>query len=197
MMTFYQHDTAIIDEGARIGEGARIWHFAHICGGAEIGANVSIGQGCFVANRVTIGQNCKIQNNVSVYDDVHLAEDVFCGPSMVFTNVINPRAHIERKSEYLPTYVARGVTFGANCTIVCGVKIGAYAFIGAGAVITKDVPAYALMTGVPARQTGWMSEAGVKLQIAVGDSGQVTCAHNGAIYKVTATSCQVVRDENI
>lgn len=189
-MSFFSHDTAIIDEGAQIGAESRIWHFTHICGGAQVGQNVSIGQGCFIGNRVTIGDRCKIQNNVSVYDDVHLEEGVFCGPSMVFTNVFNPRAEIERKSEYRPTLVRKGATLGANCTIVCGVEIGAYAFIGAGAVITKPVPAFALMTGVPARQTGWMSKAGHRLDIKYGDSGKASCPQTGQPYQITTTSCQ-------
>lgn len=163
-MDFYQHETAIIDEGAQIGEGSRIWHFAHVCGGAKIGKGVSLGQNVFVGNKVSIGDKCKVQNNVSVYDNVHLEEGVFCGPSMVFTNVYNPRSLIERKSEYLDTIVKKGATLGANSTIVCGVTIGAYAFVGAGAVINRDVPDYALMVGVPAKQIGWMSEFGEQLE---------------------------------
>ena len=154
------HETAIIDEGAELGEGCRVWHWAHICGGAKIGNGCSFGQNVFVGNDVQIGNNVKIQNNVSVYDRVYLEDDVFCGPSMVFTNVYNPRSAIVRKSEYRPTIVRRGATLGANCTIICGVEIGEYAFVGAGAVITKDVPPYALMAGVPARQIGWVDKEG-------------------------------------
>jgi len=160
MTEYFAHPSAVIDAGARIGEGTRIWHFAHVSGGAEIGEHCSLGQNVYVANRVRIGNQVKIQNNVSIYDDVTLGDGVFCGPSMVFTNVRNPRAEISRKDEYLPTLVGRGVTLGANCTIVCGTTIGEYAFIGAGAVVTADVPAFALMMGVPARAKGWVSHAG-------------------------------------
>lgn len=176
------HPSAIVDEGAQIGEGSRVWHFVHVCGGAKIGKNVSMGQGVFVGNKVTIGDNCKIQNNVSVYDNVHLEEGVFCGPSMVFTNVYNPRSLIERKDEYRDTIVMKGATLGANCTIVCGITIGAYSFIGAGAVVNKDVPAYALMVGVPARQIGWMSEFGEQLDLPVAGDGEVVCDHTGTKY---------------
>ncbi|MBY5937649.1 acyltransferase [Marinobacter nauticus] len=178
------HPSAIVDEGAQIGEGSRVWHFAHICGGARIGKNVSMGQNVFVGNRVTIGDNCKIQNNVSVYDNVHLEEGVFCGPSMVFTNVYNPRSLIERKSEYRDTLVKKGATLGANCTIVCGVTVGEFSFVGAGAVVNKDVPAYALMVGVPAKQIGWMSEFGEQLDLPVTGEAETTCQHTGAIYKL-------------
>jgi UDP-2-acetamido-3-amino-2,3-dideoxy-glucuronate N-acetyltransferase len=157
------HPSAIVDDGAQIGQGSRIWHFSHICSGAKIGEACSLGQNVYVSPTVTIGHRVKIQNNVSVYDKVHLEDDVFCGPSMVFTNVYNPRAAIERKHEYRETLVKKGATLGANCTIVCGVTIGEYAFVGAGAVITKDVPAYALMVGVPAKQIGWMSASGHRL----------------------------------
>lgn len=181
-MNYFKHDTAIVDEGARIGEGSRVWHFAHICGGAQIGAGVSLGQNVFVGNKVTIGDRCKIQNNVSVYDNVYLAEGVFCGPSMVFTNVYNPRSLIERKDQYLDTQVGKGATLGANCTIVCGVTIGEYAFVGAGAVINKDVPAYALMVGVPAKQIGWMSEFGEQLDLPIEGQAEITCPHTGTKY---------------
>lgn len=154
------HETAIVDDGAQIGEGSAIWHWVHVCGGAVIGKDCSLGQNVFVGNKVMIGDNVRIQNNVSVYDGVTLENDVFCGPSMVFTNVINPRAHVSRKDEYKPTLVKRGASIGANATIVCGVTIGEYALIGAGAVITKDVPDYAVMTGVPAVRTGWVSKSG-------------------------------------
>ena len=176
------HPSAIVDEGAQIGEGSRVWHFVHVCGGARVGQNVSMGQNVFIGNKVTIGDNCKIQNNVSVYDNVHLEEGVFCGPSMVFTNVYNPRSLIERKDEYRDTLIKKGATLGANCTIVCGVTVGEYAFIGAGAVINKDVPAYALMVGVPARQIGWMSEFGEQLDLPVQGDGETTCPHTGSRY---------------
>jgi UDP-2-acetamido-3-amino-2,3-dideoxy-glucuronate N-acetyltransferase len=158
------HSSAIVDEGAQIGQGTRIWHFAHICGRAIIGENCSFGQGVYVGQNVKIGNRVKVQNNVSIYDNIFLEDDVFCGPSMVFTNVHNPRAAIERKTEYRDTLVKKGATMGANCTIVCGVTIGEYAFVGAGAVITKDVKPHALMVGVPARQIGWMSECGHRLE---------------------------------
>lgn len=181
-MTVTIHPTAIVDEGAQIGDGSRVWHFVHVCGGARIGKNVSLGQNVFVGNKVTIGDNCKIQNNVSVYDNVHLEEGVFCGPSMVFTNVYNPRSLIDRKNEYRDTIVKKGATLGANCTIVCGVTIGEFAFVGAGAVVNKDVRAYALMVGVPARQIGWMSEHGEQLELPVMGAGEIVCMHSGAIY---------------
>ncbi len=193
-MSHYQHPSAIVDEGAQIGEGSRVWHFVHICGGARIGQGVSLGQNVFVGNQVVIGDHCKIQNNVSVYDGVTLEEGVFCGPSMVFTNVYNPRSLIERKSEYRPTLVRRGATLGANCTIVCGVTIGEFAFIGAGAVINKDVPAYALMVGVPARQVGWMSEFGEQLDLPLQGEGEVLCQQSGACYRLQGRSvCKVMR----
>lgn len=178
------HSTAIVDEGARIGEGSRIWHWVHVCGGARIGKGVSLGQNVFVGNKVVIGDHCKIQNNVSVYDNVTLEEGVFCGPSMVFTNVYNPRSLIERKSEYLNTLVKKGATLGANCTIVCGTTIGEYAFIGAGAVVNKDVKAYALMVGVPARQVGWMSEYGEQVPLPIMGNGEYTCRHTGQVYQL-------------
>lgn len=176
------HPTAIVDEGAQIGEGSRVWHWVHICGGAKIGKGVSLGQNVFVGNKVVIGDHCKIQNNVSVYDNVTLEEGVFCGPSMVFTNVYNPRSLIERKSEYKDTVVRRGATLGANCTVVCGVTIDQFAFIGAGAVVNKDVKPYALMIGVPARQVGWVSEFGDRLDLPVSGRGKVTCPKTGQIY---------------
>lgn len=181
-MSFYQHASAIVDEGAQIGEGSRVWHFVHVCGGARIGNGVSLGQNVFVGNKVIIGDRCKIQNNVSVYDDVTLEEGVFCGPSMVFTNVYNPRSLIERKNEYRNTLVKKGATLGANCTIVCGITIGEFAFVGAGAVVNKDVPAYALMVGVPARQIGWMSEFGEQLKLPLHGEGEVVCEHTGSRY---------------
>ena len=182
MADYQVHPSAIVDEGAVIGAGSRVWHFVHVCSGAKIGKGVSLGQNVFVGNRVTIGDKCKIQNNVSVYDNVHLEEGVFCGPSMVFTNVYNPRSLIERKDEYRDTLVKKGATLGANCTIVCGVTIGEFAFVGAGAVINKDVPAYALMVGVPARQVGWMSEFGERLNLPVAGEGEAVCQHTGTCY---------------
>lgn len=181
-MSYTQHPSAIIDEGAQIGEGSRVWHFVHVCGGARIGKGVSLGQNVFVGNEVVIGDHCKIQNNVSVYDNVTLEEGVFCGPSMVFTNVYNPRALIERKNEYRNTLVKKGVTLGANCTIVCGVTIGEYALVGAGAVLNKDIPAYALMVGVPALQIGWISEFGERLSLPCEGQGEAVCQHTGARY---------------
>src|SRR4029079_9698539 len=165
-MTDYKvHASAIVDEGAKIGEGSRIWHWVHVSGGAVIGKRCSLGQNVFVGNRVLIGDNVKIQNNVSVYDEVTLEDDVFCGPSMVITHVYNPRSAIARKDQYRSTVVRRGATLGANCTVVCGVTIGAHAFIGAGAVVNRDVPDFALMLGVPARQAGWISRVGERLAL--------------------------------
>ena len=187
-MSFYQHETAIVDDGAQIGDNSRVWHFVHVCGGAKIGKGVSLGQNVFVGNRVVIGDHCKVQNNVSVYDNVFLEEGVFCGPSMVFTNVYNPRSLIERKDQYRDTVVKKGATLGANCTIVCGVTIGAYAFVGAGAVVNKDVPAHALMVGVPAKQIGWMSEFGEQLDLPLQGQAQVTCSHTGAVYQLDGTT---------
>ena len=181
-MTVTIHPSAIVDEGAQIGEGSRVWHFVHVCAGARIGSGVSLGQNVFVGNKVVIGDRCKIQNNVSVYDNVTLEEGVFCGPRMVFTNVHNPRALIERKNEYRNTLVKKGATLGANCTIVCGTTIGAYAFVGAGTVVNKDVPAYALVVGVPARQIGWMSEYGEQLALPLQGQAEATCPHTGARY---------------
>jgi len=163
MKKYISHETAIIDEGAQIGKDTRIWHWVHVCGGAQIGERCSLGQNVFIGNKVVIGNNVKIQNNVSVYDNVILEDDVFCGPSMVFTNVYNPRSAICRKNEYRNTLVKKGATLGANCTIVCGVTIGEYAFVGAGAVVTKDVEPYSLVVGNPARQIGWMDECGKRV----------------------------------
>jgi UDP-2-acetamido-3-amino-2,3-dideoxy-glucuronate N-acetyltransferase len=176
------HPSAIVDEGAEIGPGSRVWHFVHVSAGARIGARVSLGQNVFVGNRVTIGDDCKVQNNVSVYDNVTLEEGVFCGPSMVFTNVHNPRAFVVRKDEYRDTVVRRGATLGANCTIVCGATIGEFAFVGAGGVVTGDVPDYALMVGVPARQIGWMSEFGERIDLPLQGDGDWLCPHTGARY---------------
>jgi len=185
-LSYTIHPTAIVDEGAQIGEASRIWHFVHICGGARIGRDVSLGQNVFVGNKVVIGNGCKIQNNVSVYDNVTLEDGVFCGPSMVFTNVYNPRSFIERKNEYRNTLVKKCATLGANSTIVCGVTIGEFAFIGAGAVVNKDVKPYALMVGVPAKHIGWVSEYGERIPLPLLGDGQYICSHTGQIY----TLCQ-------
>ena len=190
-MSYTQHPSAIVDDGAQIGEGSRIWHFAHVCAGARIGKGVSLGQNVFVGNKVLIGDRCKIQNNVSVYDEVTLEEGVFCGPSMVFTNVYNPRALIERKSEYRKTLVKKGATLGANCTIVCGVTIGEFSLVGAGAVITRDVPEYALMVGVPARHIGWVSQYGEQLDLPLTGDAQATCPHTSQRYVLTNGQCQL------
>lgn len=185
------HPTAIVDEGATIGAGTRVWHWVHVCGGAVIGAGCSLGQNVFVGNRVRIGNNVKIQNNVSVYDNVTLEDDVFCGPSMVFTNVYNPRSAISRKDEYRNTLVKRGATLGANCTIVCGVTIGEYAFVGAGSVVNRDVPNFALMVGVPARQIGWMSRFGERLDLPLSGEASTVCPHTGERYAVKNGACTI------
>lgn len=186
-MTVTVHPTAIVDDGAQLGEGTRVWHWAHVCGGARIGKGCSLGQNVFVGNDVVVGNNVKIQNNVSVYDAVRIEDDVFCGPSMVFTNVYNPRSAITRKNEYRQTIVRRGATLGANCTIVCGTTIGEHAFIGAGAVVNRDVPAYGLMLGVPAKRRGWMCSCGVRLQ----GKGQVRC-ECGAGYQIDELTCKPI-----
>lgn len=179
------HATAIVDKGAQIGDGSRIWHWVHICSGARIGKGCSFGQNVFVANDVSIGNNVKVQNNVSIYDAVTLEDDVFCGPSMVFTNVYNPRSAVSRKDEYRRTLVKKGATLGANSTIVCGVTIGECAFIGAGAVVNRNVKPYALMTGVPARQIGWMSQQGERLELPLSGNGKTTCPVTGVQYTLT------------
>ena len=181
---WWKHESAIVDEGATIGEGTKIWHFSHVCSGVVIGSACSLGQNVFVGNQVVIGNNCKIQNNVSVYDNVTLEDDVFCGPSMVFTNVYNPRSAVSRKNEYRDTFVGQGATLGANCTIVCGVTIGRHAFVGAGAVINKDVLDYALMVGVPARQIGWMSEYGEQLDLPLSGHEEAQCPHTQQRYRL-------------
>lgn len=184
-MSYTVHPTSIVDEGAKIGAGTRIWHWVHICGGAVIGERCSFGQNVFVGNKVVIGNNVKIQNNVSVYDNVTLEDDVFCGPSMVFTNVYNPRSAVSRKDEYRNTLVKKGTTLGANCTIICGVTINEYAFVGAGAVINRDVRPYALMVGVPAKQIGWICCCGVKLN----GTGNVSCGC-GLSYQIDDLICK-------
>ena len=183
-MSYFKHESAIVDDGAIIGEGTRIWHFSHVCGGARIGRLCSLGQNVFVGGKAGIGNNVKIQNNVSVYDEVRLEDDVFCGPGVVFTNVYNPRSAVSRKHEYRATTVRRGATLGANSTIVCGVTIGSYAFVGAGAVVKSDVPDYALVVGVPAKQIGWMSEIGDRLPLPVCGEGEAVCTHTGTIYRL-------------
>lgn len=186
-MHYFQHPSAIVDEGAVVGENTRIWHFVHVCGGARIGADVSLGQNVFVGNQVVIGDRCKIQNNVSVYDCVTIEDGVFCGPSMVFTNVYNPRGLIERKDQFRNTLVKRGATLGANCTIVCGVNIGEFAFIGAGAVVNKDVADYALVVGVPGRQRGWMTAYGERLDFPLVGNATGNCPHTGDVYTLSGS----------
>jgi UDP-2-acetamido-3-amino-2,3-dideoxy-glucuronate N-acetyltransferase len=187
------HPTAIVDDGAQIGRGTRIWHWSHVCSGAHIGEGCSLGQNVFVGNRVVIGNNVKIQNNVSIYDNVTLEDDVFCGPSMVFTNVFNPRSAVTRKHAYLDTVVRKGATLGANCTIVCGVTIGEHAFVGAGSVVTKNIPPFALVVGVPARQIGWMSRYGERLPLPLqGNGASATCPHTGDTYRIEQEQCILV-----
>lgn len=183
------HPTAIVDVGADIGKYTRIWHWVHVSSGAKIGEQCSLGQNVFIGNKVTIGNNVKIQNNVSIYDNVILEDDVFCGPSMVFTNVYNPRSAINRKNEYRDTIVKKGATLGANCTIVCGVTIGKHAFIGAGSVITRNVPDYALMVGVPARQIGWMSQHGERLALPLSGNAETICEHTKVRYFLKDNIC--------
>ena len=185
------HPSAIIDEGAQIGEGTRIWHWVHVCSRAKIGRNCSLGQNVYMGNSVSIGDNVKIQNNVSVYDGVTLEDDVFCGPSMVFTNVYNPRSAFPRKDQYRKTLVKRGASLGANCTIVCGVTIGRHAFVGAGAVVNRDVPDFALMVGVPAKQVGWVSRFGERLPLPLEGEAEATCPHTGDRYTLKGGTCTV------
>ncbi len=187
MAEYFVHETAIIDAGAKIGPGTRVWHWVHVCAGAQIGANCTLGQNVFVGNQVQIGDNVRIQNNVSVYDDVTLEDDVFCGPSMVFTNVINPRSHVSRKHEYQKTLVKKGATIGANATVVCGHTIGRYAFIGAGAVVTRDVADYALMLGTPARRGGWMCQCGERIEE---QRGAASCSACGSHYSIRGELCE-------
>ena len=194
-MAVVVHPSAIVDEGAQLGDGTHVWHFVHVSAGARIGARCSLGQGVFVANDVHIGHDVKIQNNVSVYDAVTLEDDVFCGPSMVFTNVHNPRAAVPRKAEYRRTLVKRGATLGANCTVVCGTTIGEYAFVGAGAVVSRDVPAFALVVGVPARRVGWMSRHGDRLALpASGDAEDLTaaCPSTGERYRLQGGTLSLI-----
>ena len=183
------HPTAIVDAGAQLGDGTRVWHWVHICSGAKIGAGCSFGQNVFVGDDVAIGNNVKVQNNVSIYDAVTLEDDVFCGPSMVFTNVFNPRSHVSRKREYRRTIVKRGASIGANATIVCGNTIGEYAFIGAGAVVRGDVPPYALIVGVPGRRIGWMCQCGERLASAEGLQACTVC---GSRYRISEGQCEAI-----
>lgn len=189
------HPTSIIDDGARIGENTRIWHWVHVCAGASIGSRCSLGQNVFVGNKVIVGNGVKIQNNVSIYDNVTIEDDVFCGPSMVFTNVYNPRAAVSRKNEYRDTVVRRGATLGANCTIICGVTIGQFAFVGAGAVVNEDIPDFALVVGVPGRRIGWMSRSGERLPEPVDELGEVRCPTTGERYLVDGQSCRLLEHD--
>lgn len=188
------HPSAVVDAGAVLGENCRVWHFAHICAGARIGPECSFGQNVFVANDVRIGRNVKVQNNVSIYDAVTLEDDVFCGPSAVFTNVFNPRAAVARKNEYKRTLVRQGATLGANCTIVCGTTIGRYAFVGAGAVVTRNVPDFALVVGTPARQTGWMSRHGERLDLPSTGNGSARCPATGESYRLRDGVCELQQE---
>lgn len=196
MPGYEAHATAVIDAGAQIGERTRVWHFTHVSGGAVIGSDCSLGQNVYVGNRVRIGSNVRVQNNVSIYDNVTLEDEVFCGPSMVFTNVLNPRAAVSRKDQYRDTLVRRGATLGANCTIVCGVTVGRYAFIGAGAVVTTDVRDYALMVGVPARHLGWMSRNGQRLTLPLEGNAEAACPETGERYALRDGVCTHVDGES-
>ena len=184
----FVHKTSFVDDNVTIGQGTKIWHFSHILQDCNIGKDCSLGQNVVVGPRVTIGNKVKIQNNVSVYEGVTLEDGVFCGPSCVFTNVHNPRAEIDRKNEYKQTLIKRGVTLGANCTVICGVTIGSFAFIGAGAVISKDVPSYALMVGVPAKQIGWMSEYGEQFELPLQGNAEIVCRHTGDRYVLNGST---------
>jgi UDP-2-acetamido-3-amino-2,3-dideoxy-glucuronate N-acetyltransferase len=191
MEKYFVHSTAIVDEGAVVGEGTRIWHWVHVSAGARIGRNCSFGQNVYVGNDVTIGDNVKVQNNVSIYDAVALEDDVFCGPSVVFTNVYNPRAAVPRRDEYRRTLVRRGATLGANCTIVCGNTVGEYAFVAAGAVVNRSVKPFALMAGVPARQIGWMGRHGTRLDLPLEGDASASCADTGERYELIGGECRL------
>jgi UDP-2-acetamido-3-amino-2,3-dideoxy-glucuronate N-acetyltransferase len=188
------HPSAVVDAGAQLGAGTRVWHFAHVCAGARIGEGCSLGQGVYVGNDVVIGSNVKIQNHVSVYDAVTLEDDVFCGPSMVFTNVHNPRAAVVRKREYRKTLVRHGATLGANCTIICGTTIGRHAFVGAGAAVTRDVPDFALVVGVPARRIGWISRHGERLALPLQGEAEALCPATGERYRLRDAVCSLVEE---
>lgn len=197
MQNIYQvHSSAIIDSGANIGEGCKIWHWTHVSSGAVIGENSSLGQNVYISSNVRIGKNAKIQNNVSIYDSVTIEDDVFCGPSMVFTNVLNPRSQIMRKNEYLPTLVKKGATLGANCTIVCGITIGQFAFIAAGAVVTRDVKNFALIVGIPGKQIGWMSIFGERIPLPLRGKGEFICPHQNVLYRLVDENllCEEIKE---
>ena len=195
MDDYFAHPTAIIDNEAEIGSGCRIWHWTHISGGAKVGEQVSIGQNVFIGNKVIVGNFCKIQNNVSLYDNVELEDGVFCGPSVVFTNVYNPRSLISRKDEYKNTIIKKGASLGANCTIICGVTIGKFAFIGAGAVVNKDVKPFALVVGVPGQQIGWMSEFGEQLDIPLEGNVEIVCSNTNTKYLLEGNNLRKFVDE--
>ncbi len=198
-MSFTAHETAIVDAGSVVGTGTRLWHWVHVCAGARIGEDCSLGQGVYVGGTARLGNRVKVQNNVSIYDAVTLEDDVFCGPGVVFTNVLNPRSAVVRKSQYRPTLVRRGATLGANCTLVCGVTVGEYAFVGAGAVVTHDVKPYALVLGVPARHAGWISAHGERLDLPAGllagEAAQACCPATGARYLLHGDSVRPVDDD--
>lgn len=195
---WWAHETAIVDEGAVVGDGTRIWHFSHVMPKARIGSGCSLGQNVFVANGASLGNNVKVQNNVSIYERVHLGDDVFCGPSMVFTNVVNPRSHVSRKHEYRETRVGRGATLGANSTVVCGHDVGRYAFVAAGAVVTREIPDFALVMGVPGRVTGYMCACGVRLAVAPGDPpAEPVCASCGGEYRWDGTTLSEAAAPNV
>jgi len=191
-MNYKVHETAIIDKGAKIGDNSKIWHWTHICSTATIGLNATLGQNVFIGNNTIIGNNCKIQNNVSVFEGVHLMDDVFCGPSVVFTNVYNPRSQIVRNNQYLKTIVEQGVSLGANSTILCGITIGKYAFIGAGSLVNKDVPAFALMVGTPSKQIGWISKYGERLDLPISGFAETICTHTKQKYQLKDTTVSAI-----
>lgn len=187
------HPSAIIDNGAVIGDGTRIWHWVHVCGGARIGSDCSLGQNVFIGNDVTIGNNVKVQNNVSIYDSVTIEDDVFCGPSMVFTNVYNPRSFINRKKEYRKTLVKTGCSLGANCTVICGITLGEYSFIAAGALVNRDVKPFALMAGVPAKQIGWVSKFGERLKLPLSGNQTAVCPNTSEIYQLNKFDLTLIK----